>query len=102
MLSAGWGRQITASYQSNLTIDQSRLIKTSRRIMATWARLGVSLRNTIRRFWPLRNTGYGRAVGAGLLGSVVASGFIHYKNEPRWRLWPHVVYAEDAKVNKLF
>ncbi|XP_050966578.1 calcium uptake protein 2, mitochondrial isoform X1 [Labeo rohita] len=69
--------------------------------MATWARLGVSLRNTIRRFWPLRNTGYGRAVGAGLLGSVVASGFIHYKNEPRWRLWPHVVYAEDAKREEI-
>ncbi|KAL1275000.1 hypothetical protein QQF64_027814 [Cirrhinus molitorella] len=65
--------------------------------MATWARLGVSLRNTVRRFWPLRNIGYGRAVGAGVLGSVVASGFIHYKNEPRWRLWPHIVYAEEAK-----
>ncbi|XP_016142306.1 calcium uptake protein 2, mitochondrial-like isoform X2 [Sinocyclocheilus grahami] len=69
--------------------------------MATWARLGVSLRSTVRRFWPLRNTGYGRAVGAGLLGSVVASGFIHYENEPRWRLWPHIVYAEDAKKEEI-
>uniref|UniRef100_A0A671L4L4 Calcium uptake protein 2, mitochondrial-like n=1 Tax=Sinocyclocheilus anshuiensis TaxID=1608454 RepID=A0A671L4L4_9TELE len=69
--------------------------------MASWARLGVSLRSTVGRFWPLRNTGYGRAVGAGLLGSVVASGFIHYKNEPRWRLWPHVVYAQDAKKEEI-
>ncbi|RXN28725.1 calcium uptake mitochondrial-like isoform X2 [Labeo rohita] len=35
------------------------------------------------------------------MGSVVASGFIHYKNEPRWRLWPHVVYAEDAKREEI-
>ncbi|XP_059404031.1 calcium uptake protein 2, mitochondrial-like [Carassius carassius] len=65
--------------------------------MATWTKLGVSWRSTVRRLWPLRNTGCGRAVGAGLVASVVASGFIHYKNEPRWRLWSHVVYAEDSK-----
>ncbi|KAF4113165.1 calcium uptake protein 2, mitochondrial isoform X2 [Onychostoma macrolepis] len=69
--------------------------------MATWARLGVRLRDAVRRFWPLRNIGYGRAVGGGLLGTAVASGFIHYKNEQRWRLWPHVVYAEDAKKEKI-
>uniref|UniRef100_A0A8C1UEY7 Calcium uptake protein 2, mitochondrial-like n=2 Tax=Cyprinus carpio TaxID=7962 RepID=A0A8C1UEY7_CYPCA len=69
--------------------------------MATWARLGVSLRNTVRRFWPLRNIGYGRAIGGGLLGTVLASGFIHFKNEPRWRLWPHIVYAEDAKKEEI-
>ncbi|XP_026067780.1 calcium uptake protein 2, mitochondrial [Carassius auratus] len=69
--------------------------------MATWAKLGVSLRNAVRRFWPLRNVGYGRAIGAGLLGTVLANGFIHYKNEPRWRLWPHIVHAEDAKKEEI-
>lgn len=57
----------------------------------------------MRGLWPLRSVWYSRAVGAGLLGSVVvAGGFIHYNNEPRWTLWPHIVYAEEvAKVNKL-
>lgn len=70
--------------------------------MATWARLGASWRSTVRSLWPLRSIRYSRAVGAGLFGSVVAGGFIYYKNEPRWTLWPHTVYAEDAKVNKLY
>ncbi|XP_067294665.1 calcium uptake protein 2, mitochondrial [Pseudorasbora parva] len=66
--------------------------------MATWARLGASWRSTVRSLWPLRRIWYSRAVGASLLGSVVAGGFIHLKNEPRWTLWPHVVYAkEDGK-----
>jgi len=70
--------------------------------MATWAKLGASWRNAVRGLWPLRSVWYSRAVGAGLLGSVVTGGFIHYNNEPRWTLWPHIVYAEEvAKVNKL-
>lgn len=69
--------------------------------MATWARLGASWRSTIRSLWPLRSVRYRRAVGAGLLGSAVAGGFFHYKNEARWTLWPQIVYAEEAKVNKL-
>ncbi|XP_048042960.1 calcium uptake protein 2, mitochondrial isoform X2 [Megalobrama amblycephala] len=69
--------------------------------MATWARLGASWRSTVRSLWPRRGVWYSRAVGAGLLGSVVAGGFIHYKNEPRWTLWPHIVYAEDAKKEEI-
>ncbi|XP_051749083.1 calcium uptake protein 2, mitochondrial [Ctenopharyngodon idella] len=69
--------------------------------MATWARLGASWRSTVRSLWPLRSIRYSRAVGAGLFGSVVAGGFIYYKNEPRWTLWPHTVYAEDAKKEEI-
>ncbi|XDV20566.1 hypothetical protein PO909_025877 [Leuciscus waleckii] len=64
--------------------------------MATWARLGASWRNAVRVLWPLRSVWYSRAVGAGLLGSVVAGGFIHHNNEPRRTLWPHIVYAEEV------
>ncbi|XP_056093773.1 calcium uptake protein 2, mitochondrial [Rhinichthys klamathensis goyatoka] len=64
--------------------------------MATWAKLGASWRNAVRGLWPLRSVWYSRAVGAGLLGSVVTGGFIHYNNEPRWTLWPHIVYAEEV------
>ncbi|XP_067263237.1 calcium uptake protein 2, mitochondrial isoform X2 [Chanodichthys erythropterus] len=70
--------------------------------MATWARLGASWRSTFRSLLPRRSVWYSRAVGAGLLGSVVTGGFIHYKNEPRWTLWPHIVYAEeDAKKEEI-
>ncbi|XP_056314086.1 calcium uptake protein 2, mitochondrial isoform X1 [Danio aesculapii] len=69
--------------------------------MATWARLGATLRSTAKSFWPVRSIFYRRAVGAGLLASVVAGGFIHYKNDPRWRLWPHIVYAEDEKQEQI-
>ncbi|XP_051551665.1 calcium uptake protein 2, mitochondrial-like isoform X2 [Myxocyprinus asiaticus] len=64
--------------------------------MATWARLGVSLRNILRSLSSHRNVWYSRAIGAGLLGAVLVGGFTRYKYEPQWKLWRHIVYAEEA------
>ncbi|KAI7812588.1 calcium uptake protein 2 [Triplophysa rosa] len=65
--------------------------------MATWARLGTSLRNIARNVSSNRSIWYGGAVGAGMLGYVLASGYVRYTYQPQCKFWPHVVYAEDAK-----
>ncbi|XP_051979195.1 calcium uptake protein 2, mitochondrial-like [Xyrauchen texanus] len=59
--------------------------------MATWGRLGVSLRNILRSLSSHRNVWYSRAVGVGLLGAVLAGGFTRYKYDTS-----HIVYAEEA------
>ncbi|XP_051528081.1 calcium uptake protein 2, mitochondrial [Myxocyprinus asiaticus] len=63
--------------------------------MATWVRLGVSVRNMLRSLSSHRNVWYSRTVGAALLSTVLAGGFIRYKYDPQWKLWPHIVYAEE-------
>lgn len=68
--------------------------------MATWARLGTTLRNIARNVSSNRSIWYGGTVGVGVLGYVLASGFVRYKYQPQCKFWPHVVYAEDAKVRK--
>ncbi|XP_051965309.1 calcium uptake protein 2, mitochondrial-like [Xyrauchen texanus] len=65
--------------------------------MATWLRVGVSVRNMLRSLSSHRNIWYSRTVGAGLLSTVLAGGFIRYKYDPQWKLWPHIVYAEEVK-----
>lgn len=70
--------------------------------MATWARLSASLRNIVRNVSSNRSIWYGGTVGVGMLGYVVASGYVRCKYQPQCKFWPHVVYAaEDAKVKLL-
>lgn len=88
-------------FNSHCSIDSRRHRKTSRnRMMATWARLGTSLRTIARNVSSYRSISYGGAVGVGMLGYVLASGYVRYKYQPQCKFMPHVVYAEDTKVRK--
>ncbi|XP_056603166.1 calcium uptake protein 2, mitochondrial [Triplophysa dalaica] len=66
-------------------------------MMATWARLGTSLRSIARNVSSNRSISYGGAVGVGMLGYVLASGYIRYKYQPQCKFMPHVVYADNTK-----
>ncbi|XP_076847170.1 calcium uptake protein 2, mitochondrial [Brachyhypopomus gauderio] len=67
--------------------------------MATWVRFGLRLSNVFRGPWVLRNMPLKCAVGGGMLGCLIAGGFIRVHHEPRryFPLYPAVL-AEDAKT----
>ncbi|KAF7648070.1 hypothetical protein LDENG_00162520 [Lucifuga dentata] len=66
--------------------------------MASWGRLAVILRGFLRRPGSLGGVGLQRAVGTGILGSIIGSGVIYYyQYHAKSRTLPFAVYAEQQK-----
>ncbi|TRZ01480.1 hypothetical protein DNTS_031894 [Danionella cerebrum] len=70
--------------------------------MASWSRSGTRLWASVRRLWPLGAVyGYRRAARAGLVGSVLAGGFVHINAEPQRKLWGDTVYAKEEMKKEI-
>uniref|UniRef100_A0AAZ3R7Y3 EF-hand domain-containing protein n=1 Tax=Oncorhynchus tshawytscha TaxID=74940 RepID=A0AAZ3R7Y3_ONCTS len=68
--------------------------------MASWGRAAGVLRNFLTRPWSYR--ALHRALGPGILGSLVGSGLIYYHYEPSKRFFPFTVHAEEEKLLPVF
>ncbi|XP_055797637.1 calcium uptake protein 2, mitochondrial-like [Salvelinus fontinalis] len=68
--------------------------------MASWGRAAGVLRNFLRRSWSYR--ALHRALGPGILGSLIGSGLIYYHYELSKRFFPFTVHAEEEKFLPVF
>ncbi|KAK9536076.1 hypothetical protein VZT92_005888 [Zoarces viviparus] len=66
--------------------------------MASWGRLNAVLRNALRSPRSLKSSALRRAVGPGILGSVIGTGvFCYYQYHANNRTLPFAVYADVPK-----
>lgn len=70
--------------------------------MASWGRVAAVVRNVLRSPRSLNSVALRRAVGSGILGSVVGTGVIcYYQYHANNRSLPFAVHAEEQKVSTL-
>lgn len=68
--------------------------------MASWGRVAALLRNFSRTPRSLKGLTRNRAVGAGVLGSVIGTGVLCFQQyRADCRTLPYTVYAEEQKVS---
>ncbi|XP_062309389.1 calcium uptake protein 2, mitochondrial isoform X1 [Osmerus eperlanus] len=66
--------------------------------MASLGRVAIVLRNFLKRPWTLRTLTLRRALGPGILGSLIGSGLVYLHKEHSWTALPFVVHAEEQEA----
>ena len=68
--------------------------------MASWGKVAAVLRNGLRSPRALKASALRRAVGPGIVGSVIGTGvFCYYNYHTKNRILPFAVHAEEQKVS---
>ena len=88
----------TRTYVNPYTVDAGSTLSFLK--MASWGRVAALLRNFSRTPRSLRGLTRNRAVGAGVLGSVIGTGVLCFQQyHADSRTLPYTVYAEEQKVS---